>query len=383
MKVTEEIVYVGVNDHELDLFEGQYAVPAGMAYNSYVICDEKTAVMDSVDTHFAEEWMNHIDQTLGGKAPDYIVIQHMEPDHSGSLVAFAKKYPQTTIVTSAKALVMMQQFFGEDFSGRSLVVKEKDTLTLGRHTLHFVGAPMVHWPEVLMTYDDADKVLFSADGFGKFGALDVEEPWLSEARRYYIGIVGKYGAQVQAVLKKASALEIAKICPLHGPVLEGDLLAEALQAYSAWASYTPEQEGVLVAYSSVYGNTKAAAEQLAKKLQEKGQDVCVMDLARTDLSEAVAQAFRYSRLVLASITYNGDVFPHMRAFIEHLTERNYQNRTVGLMENGSWAPTAARIMTKMLESCKNLTIAEPVVSVKGAVNAANEAQMEALAEALS
>lgn len=383
MKVTEEIVYVGVNDHELDLFEGQYAVPAGMAYNSYVICDEKTAVMDSVDTHFAEEWLNHIDQTLGGKAPDYIVIQHMEPDHSGSLVAFAKKYPQTTIVTSAKALVMMQQFFGEDFSGRSLVVKEKDTLTLGRHTLHFVGAPMVHWPEVLMTYDDADKVLFSADGFGKFGALDVEEPWLSEARRYYIGIVGKYGAQVQAVLKKASALEIAKICPLHGPVLEGDLLAEALQAYSAWASYTPEQEGVLVAYSSVYGNTKAAAEQLAKKLQEKGQDVCVMDLARTDLSEAVAQAFRYSRLVLASITYNGDVFPHMRAFIEHLTERNYQNRTVGLMENGSWAPTAARIMTKMLESCKNLTIAEPVVSVKGAVNAANEAQMETLAEALS
>ena len=383
MKVTEEIVYVGVNDHELDLFEGQYAVPAGMAYNSYVICDEKTAVMDSVDTHFAEEWLNHIDQTLGGKAPDYIVIQHMEPDHSGSLVAFAKKYPQTTIVTSAKALVMMQQFFGEDFLGRSLVVKEKDTLTLGRHTLHFVGAPMVHWPEVLMTYDDADKVLFSADGFGKFGALDVEEPWLSEARRYYIGIVGKYGAQVQAVLKKASALEIAKICPLHGPVLEGDLLAEALQAYSAWASYTPEQEGVLVAYSSVYGNTKAAAEQLAKKLQEKGQDVCVMDLARTDLSEAVAQAFRYSRLVLASITYNGDVFPHMRAFIEHLTERNYQNRTVGLMENGSWAPTAARIMTKMLESCKNLTIAEPVVSVKGAVNAANEAQMEALAEALS
>ena len=383
MKVTEEIVYVGVNDHELDLFEGQYAVPAGMAYNSYVICDEKTAVMDSVDTHFAEEWLNHIDQTLGGKAPDYIVIQHMEPDHSGSLVAFAKKYPQTTIVTSAKALVMMQQFFGEDFSGRSLVVKEKDTLTLGRHTLHFVGAPMVHWPEVLMTYDDADKVLFSADGFGKFGALDVEEPWLSEARRYYIGIVGKYGAQVQAVLKKASALEIAKICPLHGPVLEGDLLAEALQDYSAWASYTPEQEGVLVAYSSVYGNTKAAAEQLAKKLQEKGQDVCVMDLARTDLSEAVAQAFRYSRLVLASITYNGDVFPHMRAFIEHLTERNYQNRTVGLMENGSWAPTAARIMTKMLESCKNLTIAEPVVSVKGAVNAANEAQMEALAEALS
>lgn len=383
MKVTEEIVYVGVNDHELDLFEGQYAVPAGMAYNSYVICDEKTAVMDSVDTHFAEEWLNHIDQTLGGKAPDYIVIQHMEPDHSGSLVAFAKKYPQTTIVTSAKALVMMQQFFGEDFSGRSLVVKEKDTLALGRHTLHFVGAPMVHWPEVLMTYDDADKVLFSADGFGKFGALDVEEPWLSEARRYYIGIVGKYGAQVQAVLKKASALEIAKICPLHGPVLEGDLLAEALQAYSAWASYTPEQEGVLVAYSSVYGNTKAAAEQLAKKLQEKGQDVCVMDLARTDLSEAVAQAFRYSRLVLASITYNGDVFPHMRAFIEHLTERNYQNRTVGLMENGSWAPTAARIMTKMLESCKNLTIAEPVVSVKGAVNAANEAQMEALAEALS
>ena len=383
MKVTEEIVYVGVNDHEVDLFEGQYAVPAGMAYNSYVICDEKTAVMDSVDTHFAEEWLNHIDQTLGGKAPDYIVIQHMEPDHSGSLVAFAKKYPETTIVTSAKALVMMQQFFGEDFSGRSLVVKEKDTLALGRHTLHFVGAPMVHWPEVLMTYDDADKVLFSADGFGKFGALDVEEPWLSEARRYYIGIVGKYGAQVQAVLKKASALEIAKICPLHGPVLEGDLLAEALQAYSAWASYTPEQEGVLVAYSSVYGNTKAAAEQLAKKLQEKGQDVCVMDLARTDLSEAVAQAFRYSRLVLASITYNGDVFPHMRAFIEHLTERNYQNRTVGLMENGSWAPTAARIMTKMLESCKNLTIAEPVVSVKGAVNAANEAQMEALAEALS
>ena len=383
MKVTEEIVYVGVNDHEVDLFEGQYVVPAGMAYNSYVICDEKTAVMDSVDTHFTEEWLGNIEQALDGKTPDYIVIQHMEPDHSGSLAAFAEKYPETTIVTSAKALVMMQQFFGEDFSGRSLVVKEKDTLALGRHTLHFVGAPMVHWPEVLMTYDDADKVLFSADGFGKFGALDVEEPWLSEARRYYIGIVGKYGAQVQAVLKKASALEIATICPLHGPVLEGDLLVEALQAYSTWSSYGVEQEGVLVAYSSVYGNTKAAAEQLAKKLQEKGQDVCVMDLARSDLSEAVAQAFRYSKLVLASITYNGDVFPHMRAFIEHLTERNYQNRTVGLLENGSWAPTAARVMTKMLEGCKNLTIAEPVVSVKGAANAANEAQMEALAEALA
>ena len=383
MKVTEEIVYVGVNDHEVDLFEGQYVVPAGMAYNSYVICDEKTAVMDSVDTHFAEEWLGNIEQALDGKTPDYIVIQHMEPDHSGSLAAFAEKYPETTIVTSAKALVMMQQFFGEDFSGRSLVVKEKDTLALGRHTLHFVGAPMVHWPEVLMTYDDADKVLFSADGFGKFGALDVEEPWLSEARRYYIGIVGKYGAQVQAVLKKASALEIATICPLHGPVLEGDLLVEALQAYSTWSSYGVEQEGVLVAYSSVYGNTKAAAEQLAKKLQEKGQDVCVMDLARSDLSEAVAQAFCYSKLVLASITYNGDVFPHMRAFIEHLTERNYQNRTVGLLENGSWAPTAARVMTKMLEGCKNLTIAEPVVSVKGAANAANEAQMDALAEALA
>ena len=383
MKVTEEIVYVGVNDHEVDLFEGQYVVPAGMAYNSYVICDEKTAVMDSVDTHFAEEWLGNIEQVLGGKIPDYIVIQHMEPDHSGSLAAFAEKYPETTIVTSAKALVMMQQFFGEDFSGRSLVVKEKDTLALGRHTLHFVGAPMVHWPEVLMTYDDADKVLFSADGFGKFGALDVEEPWLSEARSYYIGIVGRYGAQVQAVLKKASALEIATICPLHGPVLEGDLLVEALQAYSTWSSYGVEQEGVLVAYSSVYGNTKAAAEQMAKKLQEKGQDVCVMDLARSDLSEAVAQAFRYSKLVLASITYNGDVFPHMRAFIEHLTERNYQNRTVGLLENGSWAPTAARVMTKMLEGCKNLIITEPVVSVKGATNAANEAQMDALAEALA
>ena len=382
MKVTEEIVYVGVNDHQVDLFEGQYAVPAGMAYNSYVICDEKTAVMDSVDTHFAQEWLDKIDRVLAGKTPDYIVVQHMEPDHSGSLAAFAKKYPEATIVASAKALVMMQQFFGEDFSGRSLTVKEKDTLALGRHTLHFVGAPMVHWPEVLMTYDDADKVLFTADGFGKFGALDAEEPWLPEARRYYIGIVGKYGVQVQAVLKKAAALEIAKICPLHGPVLEGDLLAEALQAYSIWSSYAAEQEGTLVAYSSVYGNTKAAAEQLAKKLTDKGQDVCVMDLARSDLSEAVAQAFRYSRLVLASITYNGDVFPHMRSFIEHLTERNYQNRTVGLMENGSWAPTAARVMTKMLEGCKNLTIAEPVVSVKGAVNAASEAQMDALAEAL-
>lgn len=383
MEITNDILYVGVNDHDVDLFEGQYTVPNGMAYNSYLIRDEKVAVMDSVDAHFTDAWLTNIASVLGAATPDYLVVQHMEPDHSGSILAFAQAYPQAKIVASAKAIAIMQQFFDTDFTARSIAVKEGDILALGKHTLHFVTAPMVHWPEVVMTYDDADKVLFSADAFGKFGALDVEEEWLPEARRYYIGIVGKYGMQVQAVLKKAAALEIEKVCSLHGPVLGKEQLPDVLAAYDAWSAYRPETEGVLVSYCSIYGHTKAAAEALGEALKAKGQEVVVMDLARCDMAEAVAQAFRYSKLALATPTYNGEVFPFMRCFIEHLTERNYQNRTVGLIENGTWAPTAAKVMRKLLENSKNLTIVEPTVSIKSALNAASEAQLAQLAEALA
>ena len=362
MEITNDILYVGVNDHLVDLFEGQYDVPNGMAYNSYLICDDKVAVMDSVDAHFTDEWITKIAAALGERTPDYFVVQHMEPDHSGSVAAFAQAYPGTTIVASAQAFNMMKAYFGTDYADRRVVVKEGDTLPLGRHTLHFVTAPMVHWPEVIMTYDDADKVLFSADAFGKFGALDVEEPWLPEARRYFIGIVGKYGVQVQAVLKKAAGLDIETVCSLHGPVLHKEQLADVLAAYDTWSAYRPETEGVLVAYSSIYGHTAEAANRLA---------------------EAVAQAFRFSKLVLATPTYNADVFPFMKEFIHHLTERNYQNRTVAFIENGSWAPMAAKVMTKMLEGSKNLTYAATTVTVRGALNAASEAQIAALADELS
>ena len=383
MEITKDIVYLGVNDHAVDLFESQYSVPNGMAYNSYLIMDDQTVVMDTVDAHFTDEWITKIAAALGDRAPDYLVVQHMEPDHAGSIDAFAQAYPTTKIVSSAKAFVMMQQFFGTDYADRRIVVKEGDTLPLGHHTLHFVTAPMVHWPEVIMTYDDADKVLFSADAFGKFGALDVEEEWLPEARRYFIGIVGKYGVQVQAVLKKAAGLDIETICSLHGPILHKEQLADVLAAYDTWSAYRPETDGILVAYTSIYGHTADAAEQLAEELRTKGQQVVVMDLARCDMAEAVAQAFRFSKLVLATPTYNGDVFPFTKTFIEHLTERNYQNRTVALMENGSWAPTAARVMRKMFEASKNLTILDETVTVKGSLDDASTAQLRALVNALS
>lgn len=383
MEITKDILYVGVNDHLVDLFEGQYDVPNGMAYNSYLICDDKVAVMDSVDAHFTDEWITKIAAALGERTPDYLVVQHMEPDHSGSVAAFAQAYPGTTIVASAQAFNMMKAYFGTDYADRRVVVKEGDTLPLGTHTLHFVTAPMVHWPEVIMTYDDADKVLFSADAFGKFGALDVEEPWLPETRRYFIGIVGKYGVQVQAVLKKAAALDIETVCSLHGPVLHKEQLGDVLAAYDAWSAYRPETEGVLVAYSSIYGHTAEAANRLAEALREKGVETVAMDLARCDMAEAVAQAFRFSKLVLATPTYNADVFPFMKEFIHHLTERNYQNRTVAFIENGSWAPMAAKVMTKMLEGSKNLTYAATTVTVRGALNAASEAQLAALADELS
>ena len=383
MEITKDIVYLGVNDHAVDLFESQYSVPNGMAYNSYLIMYDQTVVMDTVDAHFTDEWITKIAAALGDRAPDYLVVQHMEPDHAGSIDAFAQAYPTTKIVSSAKAFVMMQQFFGTDYADRRIVVKEGDTLPLGHHTLHFVTAPMVHWPEVIMTYDDADKVLFSADAFGKFGALDVEEEWMPEARRYFIGIVGKYGVQVQAVLKKAAGLDIETICSLHGPILHKEQLADVLAAYDTWSAYRPETDGILVAYTSIYGHTADAAEQLAEELRTKGQQVVVMDLARCDMAEAVAQAFRFSKLVLATPTYNGDVFPFTKTFIEHLTERNYQNRTVALMENGSWAPTAARVMRKMFEASKNLTILDETVTVKGSLDDASTAQLHALADALS
>ena len=382
MEITNDILYVGVNDHIVDLFEGQYDVPNGMAYNSYLICDDKVAVMDSVDAHFTDEWITKIAAALGERTPDYFVVQHMEPDHSGSVAAFAQAYPGTTIVASAQAFNMMKAYFGTDYADRRVVVKEGDTLPLGRHTLHFVTAPMVHWPEVIMTYDDADKVLFSADGFGKFGALDVEEDWADEARRYYIGIVGKYGAQVQALLKKAAALDIAIICPLHGPVLNENL-GYYLDKYNTWSSYAVEDEGVVIAYTSVYGHTKEAVEELAEKLNQRGcPNVVVADLARCDMAEVVADAFRYSKLVLATTTYNATIFPHMQNFIDHLTARNYQSRTVGMIENGAWAPMAAKVMKKMLETSKNLTYTDTTVTVKCALNDASRAQIDALADEL-
>ena len=382
MTITKDIRYIGVNDHAVDLFEGQYVVPGGMCYNSYAIVDEKVAIMDTVDRGFTHQWLDNIQNTLGGRKPDYLVVQHMEPDHSANIANFLKVYPEATVVSSAKAFVMMKNFFGDDYADRRIVVGEGDTLCLGKHTLTFVGAPMVHWPEVIVTYDSYDKVLFSADGFGKFGALDVEEDWADEARRYYIGIVGKYGAQVQAVLKKAAALDIAVICPLHGPVLTEDL-GKYIGLYDTWSSYRAESEGVVIAYSSVYGNTRKAADILAAKLADKGVKTVVHDLARDDMAECVEDAFRYDRLVLASPTYNADVFPFMRTFIEALTERNYQKRTVGFIENGSWAPLAAKVMKSMLEKSKELTFAEPVVTVRSAVNADSEVQIAALADSLA
>ena len=382
MEITKDIVYLGVNDHAVDLFESQYSVPNGMAYNSYLIMDDQTVVMDTVDAHFTDEWITKIAAALGDRAPDYLVVQHMEPDHAGSIDAFAQAYPTTKIVSSAKAFVMMQQFFGTDYADRRIVVKEGDTLPLGHHTLHFVTAPMVHWPEVIMTYDDADKVLFSADAFGKFGALDVEEEWLPEARRYFIGIVGKYGAQVQALLKKAAGLDISIICPLHGPVLTENL-GYYLNLYDIWSSYRVESDGIVVAYTSVYGHTKAAAELLAQKLSDKGcPKVIVHDLARCDMAKAVEDAFRYGKLVLATTTYNADVFPFMKEFIHHLTERNFQNRTIGLMENGSWAPLAAKTMRKMLEGSKNLTFTDTTVKILSALNDDSKAQIESMANEL-
>lgn len=382
MFVTEDIRYIGVNDHDVDLFEGQYTVENGMSYNSYVILDEKVAVMDTVDAHFGVEWLQNLETELNGRRPDYLVVQHMEPDHSANIAVFMETYPEAQIVSSAKAFVMMQQFFGTDFPERKVVVGEGSTLKLGRHTLTFVTAPMVHWPEVIVTYDSTDKVLFSADGFGKFGALDVEEDWADEARRYYIGIVGKYGAQVQALLKKAAALDIAIICPLHGPVLNENL-DYYLDKYNTWSSYAVEDEGVVIAYTSVYGHTKEAVEELAEKLNQRGcPNVVVADLARCDMAEAVADAFRYSKLVLATTTYNATIFPYMQSFIDHLTARNYQGRTVGMMENGAWAPMAAKVMKKMLETSKNLTYTDTTVTVKCALNDASRAQIDALADEL-
>lgn len=382
MNITEDIKYVGVNDHDIDLFEGQYQVENGMAYNSYVITDDKIAIFDTVDAHFSEEWLANIKNVLGDAKPDYLIIQHMEPDHSASIGIFMENYPDTTIVASAKAFTMMKQFFGTDYAEHQLVVKEKDTLELGKHTLTFVAAPMVHWPEVIMTYDSYAKVFFSADAFGKFGALDVEEDWACEARRYYFGIVGKYGAQVQALLKKAAGLDIQTICPLHGPVLNENL-DFYLNLYQTWSAYEPEDKGVLIAYTSVYGNTKKAAELLAQMLVDKGcEKVAITDLARDDIAEAVEDAFRYDRLVLATTTYNGDVFPFMREFIESLTERNYQKRTIGLIENGSWAATAAKVMRQLFEKSKEITFTETTVKIMSALNEESTTQLEKLAEEL-
>ena len=382
MTISNDIKYAGVNDHEIDLFEGQYHVPNGMAYNSYVIIDEKIAVMDTVDKHFAEEWLGNLSKLFDGRKPDYLIVQHMEPDHSANIDRFLNEYPEAVVVSSAKAFAMMKNFFGKEYEDRRIVVGEGSTLSLGSHELTFVTAPMVHWPEVIVTYDSFDKVLFSADGFGKFGALDVEEDWDCEARRYYVGIVGKYGAQVQALLKKAAALDIQTICPLHGPVLKEDL-GHYLGLYDIWSSYRVESEGVVIAYTSVYGNTKAAAELLARKLEEKGcKKVVLHDLARADMAEAVEDAFRYGKLVLATTTYNADIFPFMREFIQHLTERGYKNRTIGLMENGSWAPTAAKVMRGMLEGCKGITFTDTAVRIMSALNDENREQIEALAAEL-
>ena len=383
MKITDDILYVGVNDHQVDLFEGQYVVPHGMSYNSYVIRDEKIAVMDTVDAKFTHEWLDNLAGALEGKKPDYLIVQHMEPDHAANIHNFMKVYPDTTVVANGKTFTMMGNFFRDmDLTGKTLEVKSGDTLCLGKHTLAFVFAPMVHWPEVMVTYDTTEKVLFSADGFGKFGALDVEEDWDDEARRYYIGIVGKYGAQVQNLLKAAATLDIQTICPLHGPVLTENL-GHYLEKYNIWSSYAVESEGVMIAYTSVYGHTKKAVELLAEKLREKGcPQVVVCDLARTDMSKAVENAFRYGKLVLATTTYNSEIFPFMRDFIQHLTERNYQKRTVGLIENGTWAPMAAKVMKKMMEGCKNITWLEPVVKIMSSVSGENMDQLEALAAEL-
>ena len=382
MKITKDILYVGVNDHDVDLFEGQYDVPNGMSYNSYVIIDEKIAVMDTVDARFTHEWLDNLESVLAGKKPDYLIVQHMEPDHSANIANFMRVYPEAQIVSGSKSFKMMQQFFGTEYEDRRIVVGEGDTLSLGKHTLTFVTAPMVHWPEVIVTYDSLDTVLFSADGFGKFGALDVEEDWACEARRYYIGIVGKYGAQVQNLLKKAAGLDIATICPLHGPVLTENL-GYYLDLYNTWSSYAVETEGIVIAYTSVYGNTKKAVELLAELLKAKGcPKVCVNDLARCDMAEAVEDAFRYGKLVLATTTYNAEIFPFMREFINHLTERGYKNRTIGLIENGSWAPLANKVMEKMLEPCKNITYASNKVTIFSALSAESSAQLEALADEL-
>lgn len=382
MKITNDIVYIGVNDHEIDLFEGQYVVPNGMSYNSYAILDDKIAVMDTVDANFGEEWLDNLTKALGGRKPDYLIVQHMEPDHSANIANFMAAFPEATIVSSAKAFAMMKAFFGTDWQERQIVVKEGDTLDLGHHVLTFVAAPMVHWPEVIVTYDSLDKVLFSADGFGKFGALDADEDWACEARRYYIGIVGKYGAPVQALLKKAAALDIAKICPLHGPILD-DNLGYYLNLYNIWSSYDVESEGVVIAYTSVYGHTKEAVTLLADMLKARGcPKVTVTDLARDDMAEAVEDAFRYGKLVLATTTYNCEIFPFMRTFINHLTERNYQKRTVGLIENGSWAPMAAKVMQSLLAGAKDVKILEPIVTIRSALSDESRASLESLADAL-
>ena len=382
MKITNDILYVGVNDRQIDLFEGQYKVPNGMCYNSYVIMDEKIAVMDTVDAGFTHEWLDNIQNAIGAKTPDYLIVQHMEPDHSANIMNFIKAYPNTTVVASAKAFAMMKNFFGTDFADQRLVVGEGDTLSLGAHTLTFVTAPMVHWPEVIVTYDSKDKVLFSADGFGKFGALDADEPWADEARRYYVGIVGKYGAQVQALLKKAATLDIEKICPLHGPVLTENL-GYYLNLYNTWSSYQPEEEGIVIAYTSVYGNTKKAVLSLAEKIKSTGcPNVVVYDLARCDMSEAVSDAFRYNKLVLATTTYNAEIFPFMREFIDHLIEHNYQKRTVALIENGSWAPLAAKVMRSKLEKCKNISFAETTVKILSALDDSSKKQIDTLVNEL-
>ncbi len=382
MNITKDIKYIGVNDHKVDLFEGQYIVPNGMAYNSYAIIDEKIAIMDTVDAGFTHEWLDNIQGVLEGRKPDYLIVQHMEPDHSANIVNFLKAYPDATVVSSQKAFQMMKNFFGKEFEDNRIIVGEGDTLSLGKHTLTFVTAPMVHWPEVIVTYDSYDKVLFSADGFGKFGALDVEEDWACEARRYYIGIVGKYGVQVQNLLKKAAGLDIEIIAPLHGPVLTENL-GYYLNLYNLWSSYTPEEEGIMIAYTSVYGNTKKAVTQLAEKLRAKGcPKVVVNDLARCDMAEAVEDAFRYSKLVLATTTYNSEIFPFMREFISHLTERNYQNRTVALIENGSWAPMAAKVMKKMFEGSKNLSFTDTTVTIRSALNEESTNQLETLSDEL-
>ena len=382
MYISENIKYIGVNDRTKDLFEGQYKVPSGISYNSYIIKDEKTAVMDTVDSAFGDEWLYNIKTVLGEKSPDYLVVLHMEPDHSANIFAFTKAYPDAKIVSSAKAFTMMNQFFGVDFSDKAVIVGEGDTLSLGSRTLTFVTAPMVHWPEVIVAYDDADKVLFSADGFGKFGTPDTDEPWIEEARRYYIGIVGKYGAQVTSLLKKASALDIKTICPLHGPVLKENL-PYYINLYNIWAGYEPEEDGVLIAYTSIYGNTKAAAEYLYEKLKEKGvKTVVLTDLARSDMSLATADAFKYSKLVLATTTYNADIFPFMKEFIDHLTERNFQNRKVAFIENGSWAPMATKVMKAMFEKSKNLTFAETEVKILSALTEENRRELEKLATEL-